>query len=66
VHLAKIRHYNRAMFGWSKSISYFLVDSCNGQFVIEVVKNAVATTVLVTAGKSFRPKSAFEVAVNVR
>jgi hypothetical protein len=54
------------MFGWSKSISYFLVDSCNGQFVIEVVKNAVATTVLVTAGKSFRPRSAFEVAVNVR
>lgn len=63
---AKIRHYKMAKFGWSKSFSYFLADSCNGQSVIAVLKSAVAVTVRANAGKSFRPRFAFEVVVDVR
>lgn len=66
MHPAKIRHYNRATSGWSKSFSYFPADSCNGQSATAVLKSAVAATVQANASKSSRPRFAFEVVVGGR
>lgn len=66
MHPAKIRHYNRATSGWSKSFSYFPADSCNGQSAAAVLKSAVTATVQANASKSSRPRFAFEVVVGGR
>lgn len=52
--------------GWSKSFSYFPVDSSNGQSVVRVLKSAITTTVQANAGKSSRPRFAFGVVVGGR
>ena len=66
VYPVKIRHYNMATSGWSKSFSYFPADSCNGQSAVGVLKSVVAATVQANAGKSSRPRFAFGVAVGER
>ena len=53
MHLAKIRHYNLAMFEWSRPFSYFQRDSCNDQSTATILENFIAAIVLAPVGKSF-------------